>query len=106
MTKIIVTDAEELQELVRSAIRQELGSFSNRPPDEKKYLTLSEASHFLKIPESTLYQFTSQRLIPFTKSGRRLMFLRAELESWLTSRRKATRQEMAYQVVTQKQGQK
>jgi excisionase family DNA binding protein len=104
MNKVVVTSLDELENLFRSIIRQELGNSQSQPPTESKYLTLSEAAHFLKLPESTLYRFTSQRLIPFTKSGRKLLFAHLDLERWLVSRRRPTRQEIANQLMSTKGG--
>lgn len=106
MTTVLLATANELQDLVRTVIRQEISGLSAFQPENKKYLTIEEAAEFLKIPKSTLYQFTSQRLIPHTKSGRRVMFMLAELEGWLVSRRKATRQEIENEVLTKKHKQK
>lgn len=58
---------------------------------QKGVLNFKEACEFLDLKPSTLYHFTSQRKIPFyNPGGKKLYFDRAELESWMTSRRNAS----------------
>jgi len=48
-------------------------------------LTIEEAAAFLRIPKGTIYNWTSQKRIPFIKVGRGLRFSRPALEGWLTT---------------------
>ncbi len=59
---------------------------SSSDPDE--LLTLEEAAAFIKTPKKTIYQYTSQRVIPYIKSGRRLLFRKADLNNWLDAKAK------------------
>ena len=94
MTKIVLTTSDELQELIRLTVRQELNGQLAPTSSDKEFLSIDEASEFLNLPKATLYQFTSQRKIPFIKSGKRLCFARKELVEWQISHRKQTRQEI------------
>lgn len=49
---------------------------------ESPLLDLKEASAFLRLSPATLYDLVYKRKIPHRKHGRRLIFSRAELESW------------------------
>ncbi len=53
--------------------------------DHKTFLDISEASEFLRIPESTFRKLVAQRYrkIPFTKLGKRIVFKRDLLEKWM-----------------------
>jgi len=54
----------------------------------KKILNTREAARFLDLSPSSLYKLTSQKLIPFYRpNGKRIFFLRSELESWLLKTR-------------------
>jgi len=46
-----------------------------------------EAATFLKIAEGTLRQWVAKRKgsIPFHKVGKKVLFFREELETWVTS---------------------
>jgi len=46
------------------------------------YMTIKEASEFLRIPKRTLYEWVSQRRIPHFKFGTMLRFKEDELEAW------------------------
>jgi excisionase family DNA binding protein len=59
-----------------------------------KPLSIDEASSFLNIPKSTLYQFTSSRKIPFQKIGKKILFFKGDLIQWVESGKKKTRKEI------------
>ena len=62
---------------------------------ESIYFNLEEAAAFLKLCKSTLYKKTSLREIPFVKPGGKLiLFLKEDLELYLTKNRFATKQEI------------
>lgn len=54
---------------------------SNNISDE--ILTLEEASRFLKLSRSTLYNLARRRKIPAQKVGKSWRFVRAYLIKWL-----------------------
>ena len=48
------------------------------------YLTVSEASKYLSLSESSIYKMTSNRKIPFYKpSGRKILFNKSDLIVWI-----------------------
>lgn len=47
-----------------------------------EYLDVLEAAALLRVRESTIYAWVHQRKLPFRKHGRRLAFLRADLQVW------------------------
>lgn len=58
------------------------------------YLTVDETCKYLNIARPTLYAYTSKRLIPFIKRGRKLLFLKSDIEKLLLSARKETIEEL------------
>ena len=50
---------------------------------EDELLTVQNATAFLRISPSTLYQLTSRHEIPFMKKGKRLYFNKEELRRWI-----------------------
>ena len=61
--------------------------------DEK--LSLLQAAPVLGVSPYTIRSWVRERRIPFFRCGRRLVFSRAELESWLQARRVAPAGEAA-----------
>lgn len=57
-------------------------------------LNLSEASAFVKLQPSWIYQLTSLRKIPHLKRGRKLYFSKSELSQWLLEGRVSTQSEL------------
>ena len=58
-------------------------------------LTLEDAAAYLHVSKQTLYRLTSASQIPhFKPNGKRVYFLRADLDAWLTRNRVRTRGEV------------
>ena len=52
----------------------------------KPHLNFSEACDYLGFSQSYLYKLTMRREVPFYKpSGKKLFFLKQELDDWITS---------------------
>lgn len=61
----------------------------------KKVFSFEEASRFLNLSKSYLYQLTSKGLIPHYKpQGKMLYFEREELEQWLLHNPVKTKQQL------------
>lgn len=59
-----------------------------------KLMTIQEASEWLNVPRSWLYQRTFRNAtdpIPFIKLGRLLRFEKRRLEEWIATRQTAVR---------------
>ena len=48
-----------------------------------EYLNLTELSEYLHLSKSTVYKKTSARLIPFSKTGKKLIFKKEAIDEWL-----------------------
>ena len=67
-------------------INNELLLIKNEKMKKNKitYLTVSEASKYLSLSESSIYKMTSNRKIPFYKpSGRKILFNKSDLIVWI-----------------------
>jgi len=57
---------------------------------DKEYLTMREASQYLRLTVKTLYGYTSRRIIPFIKLGTgrssKILFSKEELDKWIADR--------------------
>jgi excisionase family DNA binding protein len=52
---------------------------------KNKYLTVIEASQFLRLARSTIYEYVYNRRIPFIKVEGKLVFDQDSLTTWMTS---------------------
>ncbi|WP_066835534.1 helix-turn-helix domain-containing protein [Rufibacter ruber] len=87
--------------IVKQSLLEVLGDTGLLAPTsnaEERYFDVSQAAKFLKIPKSTLYSYTSGRLIPHYKRGKRLVFKQSDLEQWLTDSKKKTISEIEAEV--------
>lgn len=97
MTQIIVTTAVELENIIQNSIKKAMEHKANQEPKSEgdALLSIKEASNFLNLATPTLYGFTSKRLIPFIKRGKKLYFRRSELEQWLEEGKKKSISQIA-----------
>ena len=49
----------------------------------KSYLTIDDLSEYIHLSRSTIYKKTSARLIPYIKSGKKLLFKKDAIDEWL-----------------------
>ncbi|OUN77985.1 hypothetical protein B5G09_03950 [Alistipes sp. An54] len=68
--------------------------------NSKNVLTSTEVSMMYGISPDYLYHLTSDKLIPYYKpNGKKIYFLKEEIETWLLRNRQDTVDEMQQQVV-------
>jgi excisionase family DNA binding protein len=84
---IIEFSAEQSREFLEllSALKERAEISSEKDSPSKHFLNIDETSVYLGIPKNTLYQYTSQRKIPFVKVGKQLIFDVTELKQWTKS---------------------
>ena len=58
-----------------------------RTPLSEPLLTADEVAALLRVPRSTVYELTRTRRLPHVKVGRRTLFVRADLETWVVESR-------------------
>ena len=87
-------EKNDLENLIQDVVKSTLNRTELERNIQDGFLDINEAANYLKIARQTLYGFTSQRLIPFIKKGKRIYFRKSDLENWLLSGRKATKSEI------------
>jgi len=68
-------------------IHQRLIDIDNKlknPSQQKKILSLKEASEYLSLSKSSLYKLTSVGKLGFYKTGKKIYFKREQLDEYLT----------------------
>jgi excisionase family DNA binding protein len=87
MTKTIktsYTDAE-FRQLIRDEVQAVINNIPGMPAIKvnEGYLTVQQAADLIKLAKGTVYGLVHRNAIPYHKSGKRVLFKRSELESWL-----------------------
>ena len=83
---------------IRLLFRQELETYfstkesNNNQPEPERWLNLADLCEYLpeKPVKDTVYGWVHKRLIPFNKKGKKLYFLKSEVDAWLKTGRKKT----------------
>lgn len=84
MNEIIITNKQELRELIMSCL--EMGfpkQIENPQPPKERILFLHDAARYLGLSPNTMYTYTHQNRIPFYKRGKKLYFKEEDLKNWL-----------------------
>ena len=79
---------------IRSLI-QNMATTTPLLPASDQWLNVKELSEYLpsRPAVATIYEYTANETIPFSKQGKSLIFLKSEIEEWLRSGRKKTKAE-------------
>ena len=92
---------QEFREFLKDALREilvnERGPLRDPPPE---ILDAKQAALFLKMKIATLYEKTSQKLIPHLKKGNKLYFHLSELQRWIDQGKVKTSEEIACAAIT------
>ncbi|MDB5131790.1 MAG: Helix-turn-helix domain protein [Mucilaginibacter sp.] len=87
MSKTIKTSYTDLEfrQLIRDEVQTVLNNIPGMPKVEvnEGYLTVKQAAEFIKIVPGSLYNLISQNKVPYHKNGKRVLFKRSELATWL-----------------------
>jgi len=52
-------------------------------PDQGEFLTAEEVAGILRLPRSTIYKLTSDRVLPAFKVGKHWRFRREAIDEWI-----------------------
>lgn len=87
---LVISKLKELDEKFTILISQ------IQPSNEQVWLTVSELKEYLPTHpvEHTIYCWTSNQEIPFHKRGKRIMFLKSEIDDWLQENKSRSRTEI------------
>lgn len=92
---------EEFKEFLKGALKEILSEnqdgFKKQLPD---ILDVQQASEFLKLKVTTLYEKTSSKTIPHFKKGRKLYFHLSQLQDWIKQGKVKTREEIESEAIT------
>ena len=79
---------------IRSLI-QNMATTTPLLPASDQWLNVKELSEYLpsRPAVATIYEYTANETIPFSKQGKSLIFLKSEIDEWLRSGRKKTKAE-------------
>lgn len=77
----------EFKSLLKEVMFEVLREWENQTTNENTLINVQEAAALLNLAVATVYEKTSQRVIPHYKHGKKLMFKKSELLAWVENRR-------------------
>jgi len=84
---LLKSEIQELKQLIQET--------SNNKVERKEHISIREVGEITEYSKGYLYQLVEKGLIPCHKPGhgRKLVFLRSEIEEWFTARKKESPEE-------------
>jgi len=84
-----------IKNIVADAVKKALSEYDAQKTSntQSTILDFPDGCKYIGKSESTVYKLTSKKLIPHFKQGRKIYFLKAELDNWLLSNRVPTVQD-------------
>ena len=84
----------ELSQEIKEIKQILLNRSNENTVEQDQILTVKQAAYFLKLSVPTLYGYVQRAEIPVSKKGKRLYFSRKELEEWIKTGKKKTKEEI------------
>ena len=86
----IMKDVQDLKEMVYGHLEQ------LKPEEPKIWFNIGELCDYLpdKPSKQTVYTWVCYRQIPYHKTGKKLSFLKSEIDAWIAKSARATAQEI------------
>src|ERR1700756_237542 len=63
-------------------------------------MNINQTAEYIGIAKSTMYKFTSCRMIPHFKQGKKIYFKKSELDEWITKNKVMKREEIEIKAAT------
>lgn len=95
---------QEFEKAIREQVRAVLSTTPQKSTTEKEseILNIEDVAKLLMISKARVYHLTSNRLLPFSKRGRRLIFFRSEILDWIKQGKIPTQQEIESETCLQR----
>ena len=92
---------EEFKIFLKQALSEIIGKgLTQSKTNIPDILDVKQAGHFLRLQVTTLYEKTSQKIIPHFKKGNKLYFNRNELQAWVQEGKVKTTDELQSQAAS------
>ncbi|MFY9311109.1 MAG: helix-turn-helix domain-containing protein [Bacteroidia bacterium] len=92
---------EEFKNFLKQALSEIMGErITHSKPDIPDIMDVKQAANFLRLQVTTLYEKTSQKIIPHFKKGNKLYFNRNELQAWVQEGKVKTTDELQSQAAS------
>jgi len=82
--QIYVASKHDLEQLIDNAVGKAFTRVNNNNGKNTfDIMNVEQVSEFLNLAIATIYDKTSKNMIPHKKHGKKLYFIRAEIEKWI-----------------------
>lgn len=96
--RVIDLTVKDLKNLFSHWQKSIVNNTNAKPISAKKQIGIAQLCELFGFSKATVYNWVSQRLIPYSKVGRRLLFDLAEIEEWIKTKRVKTQNEIKLEI--------
>jgi excisionase family DNA binding protein len=100
-TMIFQYSRAEFKSLLKETLKEILAEDKLTGENQSTLINIQEAAALLNLAVATIYEKTSEKLIPHYKHGKKIMFKKSELLAWVESRRVKTIHEIRKEAADQ-----
>jgi excisionase family DNA binding protein len=87
---LITLTVRDLKSLIRETVSHVLDERESKKTNNETLMNVQEAAALVNLAVATLYEKTSERIIPHYKHGKKLLFKKSELLAWIESTKRKT----------------
>jgi excisionase family DNA binding protein len=69
-------------------------------PAPIEIMNINQVAEYIGVAKTIIYKFTSCRMIPHFKQGKKIYFKKSELDEWITKNRVMTQEEIEIKAAT------
>jgi len=92
---------DEFKSLLKETLKEILAEDKVTTENQSTLINIQEAAALLNLAVNTIYEKTSEKIIPHYKHGKKIMFKKSELLAWVESRRVKTIHEIRKEAANQ-----
>lgn len=80
---------------IEASVKRAVADIIERQQHREEPMGIKEAAKYLGLKPGSLYVLCHKRMVPHSKVGKRLYFLKSQLDAWIQNGRRMTQSEIA-----------
>ena len=97
--ELILDKLNKIESLVKE-LKNQNQTLKLTDPAPIEIMNMIQVAEYIRMAKSTLYKFTSCRMIPHFKRGKKIYFKKSELDEWITKNKVMTQEEIEIKAAT------
>lgn len=92
--EIILEKLDRIERLINELSATKIEIETKSPEAKKTIMNVEQVADYLNLAKATIYGHTMRRILPHSKRGKRLYFVKSEIDEWIAKHRVKTYEEI------------